>query len=118
MIALHHLALRTTQVDRLLAFYVEWLGLPIVRDERPRSVWLGIAPGAVLMIEHADARDPAIPRGTRELVAFAVDVSERLALRTRLVAADLLEGETAHTLYFRDPDGRRLGVSTYPLQFP
>ena len=118
MVALHHLALRTHHVDRLLAFYTTWLALPIVRDERPRSVWLRVEPAAVLMIERADARDPAIPHGTRELLAFAIDASERPALRARLVEASLLEGETEHTLYFRDPDGRRLGASSYPLHLP
>jgi len=115
MTTLHHIALRTRDVDRLLAFYRDWLGLALVRDQRPRAVWLGIEPRAVLMVEQAEPDEPEVPAGTRELLAFTVEVPARIALRTRLCDAGLLEGETEHTLYFRDPDGRRVGVSSYPL---
>ena len=115
MPALHHLALRTRDVDRLLAFYQAWFGLPIARDERPRAVWLELEPRAVLMIERAELTEPCVPVHSRELVAFAVAASEREQLRERLVQSGQLEGETEHTLYFRDPDGRRVGVSSYPL---
>jgi hypothetical protein len=43
------------------------------------------------------------------------DVPERAALRTRLAEAGMLEAETAHTVYFRDPDGRRVAASSHPL---
>ena len=114
MPSLHHLALRTFDLERLIAFYKTWLGCPIVRDERPRAVWLAIAPDARLMLERAALGEPAIPPGSMELTAFRVTVDERAQLRARLVAADMLEGETQHTLYTRDPDGRRVGFSTYP----
>jgi catechol 2,3-dioxygenase-like lactoylglutathione lyase family enzyme len=107
---IHHLALRTRHVDRLLAFYQQWFGLTIVRDMRPRSVWLGLGEG-VLMIELAGETEPAIAQGSLELVAFRVTVEQRQALHSQLA----LEAETEHTLYFRDPDGRRLAVSSYPL---
>jgi catechol 2,3-dioxygenase-like lactoylglutathione lyase family enzyme len=112
MPTLHHLALRTRDVDRLLAFYREWFGLAIVRDARPRSVWLALGDG-VLMIEQADADEPTVPSGSRELSALRVTVEEREALRAKL--GDALEAATEHTLYFRDPDGRRVAVSSYPL---
>jgi catechol 2,3-dioxygenase-like lactoylglutathione lyase family enzyme len=110
MAAIHHLALRTRDVDRLLAFYRAWFGLAIVRDMRPRSVWLGLGEG-VLMIEQAGEGEPGIEAGSLELIAFRVTVEERLGLRGRFV----VEAETEHTLYFRDPDGRRVAVSSYPL---
>ncbi len=109
---IHHLALRTRDVDGLLAFYRAWFRLDIVRDARPRAVWLGLGEG-VLMIELATASEPSVPRGSLELVAFRVTVEERQALRIKLGSA--LEAETEHTLYFRDPDGRRVGVSSYPI---
>jgi catechol 2,3-dioxygenase-like lactoylglutathione lyase family enzyme len=115
MAALHHLALRTADVERLVTFYRTWFAFEVARDLSPRSVWLSVEPGAVLMIERAEADEPAIPLGTRELHAFAIDTAQRAELRTRLVAERLLEAETEHTLYFRDPDGRRVAVSSYPL---
>ncbi|MBV9948423.1 MAG: VOC family protein [Myxococcales bacterium] len=142
---IHHLALRTHDLARLLAFYTDVLGVPVVSRpspgnprapgpdvaERPRSeeeraprhaaaagptpgnVWLD-AGTAVIMLERAEPGEPGIPVGTRELVAFAVD--DRDAWRLRLEAAGVrIEAETAYTLYFRDPDGRRVAVSSYPF---
>jgi len=61
------------------------------------------------MLERAEPGEPPVPRGSMELLAFAVDDKE--AWRSRVE----VEAETAHTLYFRDPDGRRLAVSSYPF---
>jgi len=118
MAALHHLALRTHDVERLLAFYRDWLELSIARDKRPASVWLALEHDAVLMIERAESDEPAIAQGSRELVALAVTPADRRCARERLLAAGMLEAETEHTLYFRDPDGRRVALSSYPLAAP
>ena len=115
MAALHHLALRTQQVQALVAFYREWLGLEVVRDFSPRSVWLKLDHQAVLMIEQAEAHELPPNPGSLELCAFRVSAHERVRLRELLVARGMLEAETEHTLYLRDPDGRRVGVSSYPL---
>jgi catechol 2,3-dioxygenase-like lactoylglutathione lyase family enzyme len=112
---LHHLALRTQDLPRLLAFYQRWLGLHVRRDQRPRSVWLALEPDAVLMLELAAADEPRVPSGSLELVAFAVTVEQRLQLRDQLLQEGLLEAETEHTLYLRDPDGRRVALSSYPF---
>jgi catechol 2,3-dioxygenase-like lactoylglutathione lyase family enzyme len=113
--SMHHVALRTSDVDRLEQFYAGVLGLPAVRRDALRgSVWLRLGDG-VLMLERADADEPAVPAATRELIAFSVE--DRDAWRSWLAAAGVpIEGATEHTLYFRDPDGRRLAVSTYPLR--
>jgi catechol 2,3-dioxygenase-like lactoylglutathione lyase family enzyme len=112
----HHVALRTRDVERLAAFYREWLGLRLGRDLLPRSVWLqGADGGTVLMVERAGDGEPMQPAGTLEFLAVAVSDAEREELRERLVTAGMLEHETEHTLYFRDPDGRRVGASSHPL---
>src|SRR3954470_18148409 len=113
MARLHPLALRTRDVASLVQFYREWFELPVLRDLSPHSVWLGLEGDAVLMVESASAEEPSIPLESLELVAFRVSVEHRSALRARLVVERRLEGETTHTLYFRDPDGRRVGVSSY-----
>ena len=79
------------------------------RDDARGSVWLD-AGDAVLMLERAGEGEPEVPAGAMDLVAFAVDDKE--AWRGRVS----VEAETAHTLYFRDPDGRRVAVSSYAFR--
>jgi catechol 2,3-dioxygenase-like lactoylglutathione lyase family enzyme len=108
-VQIHHVAFRTPDLPRLERYYVGALGFAVVlRNEARSSVWLE-AGGAVLMLESAEPGEPAIPSGSRELLAFAVDDKE--AWRDRVT----VDAETPHTLYFRDPDGRRLAVSSYPF---
>jgi catechol 2,3-dioxygenase-like lactoylglutathione lyase family enzyme len=110
----HHVALRSADVARLERFYVGVLGLRVVRRDAVRGhVWLGVG-GGVLMLEVAGAGEPSVAAGTRELIAFAVADCD--PWRSRLDGAAIaIEEETVHTLYFRDPDGRRVAVSSYPL---
>ena len=111
---LHHLALRSAHPFALAEFYKEILHLSVVRTQ-PHSVWLGLGE-AVCMIEQAAPGEPAVAPGDLALVALAVSAAEQVAVRQRLAARGVpIEAETAFTLYFRDPEGRRLGVSTYPL---
>ncbi len=114
----HHIALRSFDVDRLERFYAGVLGLEVVRrnDERG-SVWLR-AGSALLMLERADPSESQVLRAhadSLELLAFAIDSQDRESWQARLARASVpVEAQTAHTLYFRDPDGRRIGVSSYP----
>ncbi len=105
--------MRTADLPRLERFYAGLLGLRVLRrDDARGSIWLD-AGGAVLMLERASPEEPGVPPGGRELLAFALDdAGARDAWRSRVA----VEAETEHTLYFRDPDGRRIALSTYPLR--
>lgn len=107
---IHHIALRTADPARLVAFYVDTLGLTVIRRQ-PHGVWLALD-GAVLMIEQAAPGEPTPDPASMRLLAFAV--SE--ATRARIGARVEIEDRTAFTWYFRDPDGRRLGISTYRFE--
>ena len=110
---LHHLALRTTDVAALAAFYREVFGFALVREVAPRSLWLGLGGGAVLMIEAREAGETAAAPGSMELIAFRVDRETRASIGRKAREFGCYDGETAFTVYLRDPDGRRLGASTY-----
>ncbi len=119
---LHHLAVVVRDLVRAERFYVEVLGMPVVRrwsDDAgaPRSVWVGLEGGAFLAIERA-----AVAEGARRdeapgwhCVALAIAREERDALRARLSAAGHpIERASAYTLYVRDPDGNLVGLSHWP----
>jgi len=110
---LHHLAMRSTDVVALATFYRRMFGMAVVRDALPRSLWLGLGGDAVLMIEAREAGEPAPPPGSRELVALRVDAATRDQVRQRARDSACYDGETGFTVYLRDPEGRRLAVSTY-----
>lgn len=112
---IHHLAFRTDDLPRLERFYVEGLGLAVTKRAGERSVWLD-AGGAIVMLEKREPGEPGVDPGAMDLVAFAVE-PDRVALYTdRLGRAGVaIEARTAYSLYFRDPDGRRVGLSAYPV---
>ena len=111
---IHHVAFRTHDLERLVAFYCDVLAFTIARKQDDRSVWLD-AGDAILMLERADDGEPAPPEGTKELVAFAIGADEHAFYTERLDRAGVpIEASTASTIYFRDPDGRRVGLSAWP----
>ena len=111
---LHHIALRTANPNALAAFYVEAFGL-VITARHPHSLWLGLGP-ARLMIEQAGAEEPPVAPATMEMFALQIDPSERAVIDARLARLGVeIESQTEHTLYLRDLDGRRVGVSSYPF---
>ena len=107
--------MRTRDLGRLVAFYGDLLGLATSKESLGESVWLD-AGGTILMLERSTEPEPGIGRGTRELIAFAIAPPERAGFEARLASSGVaIEERTEFTLYFRDPDGRRVGLSHYPL---
>jgi glyoxylase I family protein len=112
-VRLHHIAFRTDDLARLEAFYAGTLGLTITKRDGTRSVWLASA-DVVLMLEQRGRDEPHVPAGTMEMLAFAISADERALYTQRLAAAGIaVESQTPFTLYVRDPDGRRVGLSHY-----
>lgn len=123
MSGLHHVALKAQRPGRLAEFYRDALGLEEsarhVDDSGLRSVWLELGSGGILMIERSDTRGevPAFfadPPGLH-LLAYRIRPEDRARWVERL--ADLgapLRAETAHSLYFTDPEGHRFALSHWP----
>lgn len=115
-VRVHHLAFRTPNLSRLEHFYKEVVGLEVLRRDGVRSAWLD-AGGTILMLESAADGEPAVDARSLELTCFGVEPGDHLGIVRRLEAAGVgIEGRTAYSLYFRDPDGRRIGVSSYPAE--
>ncbi len=113
--AIHHIAFRVGDLEQSTAFYREMLALRVRRDASPRAVWLAIDADAVLMLEKRPAGEATTPPDSMDLVAFRVEAAEKARIRALCIDRGCFDGETEHTVYLRDPDGRRIGVSTYSL---
>lgn len=115
-VRIHHLAFRTADLARLERFYEEVIGLEVLRRDGERSAWLD-AGGTILMLERSADGEPLVDPRSLELTCFGIEPSEHVAVVRRLEGAGVaVEGRTAYSIYFRDPDGRRIGVSSFPTE--
>ncbi len=115
MAAIHHVALRVARPEVAARFYSDVLGLPETRRFHEggavKSIWLD-AGGVILMLERS-LRGAGADEGSGHL--FAIAVEDLAAWERRLDAAGIaIVDRTEHTLYVCDPDGHRVGLSTYP----
>ncbi len=126
--ALHHLALQCADLAATERFYVEVLGLPVARrwpaeGGGDRSVWLGLGGEAFLALERAGEPPRAggwrSPEAGFHLVALRIGAHERAGWEARLAAAGVpVAHRTRWTIYLRDPEGNRVGLSHHPEDPP
>lgn len=120
---LHHLAVVVADLGRAEQFYVELLGLPVLRRQnddqgRPRSVWVSLGGDTFLAIERAETPEGEKRQDTApglHCLALSIAKEEREAQKEHLVTSGFpIERESPYTLYTRDPDGNLIGLSHYP----
>jgi glyoxylase I family protein len=113
--AIHHLALRVSDPERSRRFYAELLGLRELRrfeeeDGGLRSVWLAAGPTVLMLERRLKGAGPDM--GSAHVLALSV--ASLPEWEARLHGAGVgVDDRTAYTLYVRDPDGHRVGLSVY-----
>jgi glyoxylase I family protein len=121
--AFHHLAIKVRDLAAAERFYCEILELPLQRrwpssdGQGDRSLWLDLGAGAFLALERATlARAPlAEEEPGLHLVALRIERDQRQAWIERLAAKGVpLYRQTDYTIYVRDPEGNRIGLSHWP----
>lgn len=140
----HHVAILVGDLAAAEAFYGGLLRLPVIRrwpadpaqpDGAERSIWLDAGGGAFLALERApsaqctqfaqctiDEKDPDEPGPHFEeespgwhLVALRIAREDRPHWERRLAEAGVaIYRRTDYTLYVRDPEGNRVGLSHWP----
>ncbi|MCW7509446.1 VOC family protein [Leptospira levettii] len=111
---IHHIAIGTTHPSHLAAFYLKIPGSKLIKEHfyesgSIRSVWIQFG-SILLMLEDGKRESP------KNLV-FALGISKEAEWREFLASITIVS-RTDFTMYFQDPDGNGLGVSTYPEKFP
>jgi len=122
----HHLAVQVTDLAAAERFYHGALGLEVIRrwpyeDGRAgeRSLWLKLSTDTFVALEQcsrlappSDFRDP---QARLHLFALRISAHERAAWEAKLQQAGVtIVHRSRWTLYVRDPDGNRIGLSHHP----
>ncbi len=123
----HHVAIQVTDLAAAERFYNGVLGLPVLQrwpepDGSLRSVWLADGGGVFIALEKASAnagRPSERPfhdsAAGWHLVALRIDAAERAAWEAHLEQSGVaVVHRSRWTLYLRDPDGNRVGLSHHP----
>jgi catechol 2,3-dioxygenase-like lactoylglutathione lyase family enzyme len=123
----HHLAIQVRDLPAVERFYKEILGLPELRrwpaadGNGDRSVWLDAGSGAFIALERVVGGETAREDAARaqrpglHLIALRIERAARGAWERRLAEAGApVETRTSFTLYVRDPEGNRVGLSHWP----
>ncbi|MFO0547316.1 MAG: VOC family protein [Polyangiaceae bacterium] len=121
---LNHVAIIVRDLVTSEKFYVEMLGLAVVRRHdddagNARSIWVelgGAVPFVALERASTDALASTQPRPGLHCLALDIPPSSRAAWMERVRAHGcVVERETDFTFYFRDPDGTLVALSHYPV---
>jgi glyoxylase I family protein len=120
----HHLALFGHDIEILATFYGEVFGLNRVAthtrpDGQLRSIWMAWETGPVpfIALEQEAVSHRANDTGLSVLM-LNLARAERSAFKAHLQTMHIsVERETPYSMYFRDPEGNRVGVSHYPDLF-
>lgn len=122
---LDHVALAVRDVERSADWYVEVLGF----ERRFPGMWGGVpvfvARGetAIALFPQRNANpNPPQPRESAGILHLALRadrqnfIAAQRDLASRGIAFHFTDHEISHSIYFRDPDGIELEITTYELE--
>jgi catechol 2,3-dioxygenase-like lactoylglutathione lyase family enzyme len=122
--ALDHIALSVRDVTRSAGWYVDVLGFKRLHEDKWNGipVFVGNGDAAVALFpaseEIGSTSTDRIAVRTLHF-AFRTDRENFLraqdALKKRAITFEFQDHEISHSIYFRDPDGHKIEITTYEL---
>ena len=118
-----HVAIGVRDIERSVNWYTEVLGFERLHEGAWNGVPTFIGKGST-GIALFPAQHEAQPPSHREIrmlhLAFRADRANFLAaqreLKKREIKFEFQDHEISHSIYFRDPDGHQLEITTYELK--
>ena len=119
---IHHIALASRNPAELAQFYIKILGLKELRkrEENGRvvSIWLDLEDSILMLEQSMDTQKDENPFEEKNpgfhLLALKISLNETEAWLSKLKANGIaVEHRSDFTIYFRDPEGNRIGLSHY-----
>ena len=122
--ALDHIALAVRDVERSAQWYSDVLGFKREHEGLWNGVPIFIGNGAAaiaLFPVHGKAASISHDRAAVRMLHFAFRTDRENFLRAqdelkkRAIPFDFQDHEISHSMYFRDPDGHEIEITTYQL---
>ena len=122
---LDHVALAVRDVERSADWYVEVLGF----ERRHDGMWEGVpvfvgrnTTAIALFPLGSDHANPSLPRKPNSMLHLALRadrknfIAAQRDLTSRGIAFHFQDHQISQSIYFRDPDGYEIEITTYELE--